>query len=172
MDESPYIDAVLKEGDYAPHKHLIENHAPLGDMEGMLNDQNGLTVAPGMSKSRNLYKITAKQGVKTVLDGHGGDEVAGYGAYRMIDMARQGRWFGLMPLVHTHTALFGENKLATWLDLFRTYGPDTKFARIIRKTINRANRMLHPKGRQVPPAFIRVRIQHLAGLLPHDAINL
>lgn len=156
MDESPYIDAVLREGAYDPHKQLITSHAPLGDMEGMLKDHNGLTVAPGMTKSRNLYKIASKQNVKVVLDGHGGDEVVGYGAYRMIDMARKGQWFRLMPLVHTHNALFGESNLTAWLDLFRTYGPDTKFARIIRKSVNRANRLFQPARQQTAPAFIRV----------------
>jgi len=152
MDESPYIDAVLSHGNYAPHKELIQSHPPLDDVEGMLRDQLGLIVAPGMSKSRNLYKIASQNDIKVILDGHGGDEVIGYGSYRLIDMARQEKWFRLLPLIYTHCSLFGENTFEAWLYYFQTYAPKTKFSRIIRKLANRIYRY----DKKKPPAFAKV----------------
>lgn len=136
MDESPYIDAVLNAGDFNNHKHLMNNHAPLGGVEDMINDQKGPIIAAGMTKSRHLYFIAARAGSKVILDGHGGDEVVGYGSLRLIDMARKGQWFQLLPLIHTHSKLIGDSRLITLLDLYKTYAPKTRFTRIIKKLGN------------------------------------
>lgn len=156
MDESPYINAVLQAGAFISHKELIEDHAPLAGVEAMIEDQKGPIIAAGMTKSRQLYPIAARVGAKVVLDGHGGDEVVGYGSYRLIDMARKGQWFRMMPLVHTHGKLIGDSRLVTLLDLYKTYGPKTRLARIIRKAGNRLVRVLHPTPPAQGPVWQRV----------------
>jgi len=137
MDESPYIDAVLQAGHYVGHKTLIKDHAPLGGIEAMIADQKGPIVAVGMTKSRQLYPVAAHSGAKVILDGHGGDEVVGYGSFRLMEMAQKGQWLRLCPLVHTHNKLFDDSLFAAMLDLYKSYGPKTRFARIIRKLGNR-----------------------------------
>jgi asparagine synthase (glutamine-hydrolysing) len=91
-----------------------------------------------------------------ILDGHGGDEVVGYGSLRVIDMARKGQWFRMLPLLHTHSKLSGDDGLATWLDLYKTYGPQTKLARIIRKIVNRLVTGRQPAPMERGPAWRRV----------------
>ncbi len=156
MDESPYIDAVLEAGIFVPHKQLIENHAPLGGIAEMTEDQKGLTIAAGMTKSRQLYFIAERAGAKVVLDGHGGDEVVGYGSFRLVDLAKQGKWLRLIPLIHTHCNLFSNNTLKTWLDLFQIHGPKTKVGRFIRKTLTRTYRTIYPSDQNNLPAFVEI----------------
>ena len=156
MDESPYIDAVLNAGHFDPHKQLIQDHAPLKGMQDMLNDQKGPVIAPGMVKSRQLYPVAQATGAKVILDGHGGDEVIGYGSYRLIDMARKSQWLRLLPVLHTHCQLLEESRLSVWLDLYRSHGPKSKMARILRKLATRLDRWRTPKADTKGPVWREV----------------
>lgn len=156
MDESPYIDAVLEAGAFSPHKQLIEAHAPLGGVEDMIEDQKGPIVAAGMTKSRQLYFIARRAGTKVVLDGHGGDEVVGYGSFRLMDMARKGQWIRLFSLIHTHNKLFETSRLSSWLALYKSHGPKTKFARIILKLGNRLIYLRNPAPPSQGPIWQRI----------------
>ena len=153
MDESLYIDAVLQAGRYVPHKILIKDHAPLEGIEDMIAEQKGPIVAAGMPKSRKLYPIAAQAGAKVILDGHGGDEVVGYGSFRLIDMARKAQWLRLLPLVHTHNKLFDDSRLAALLELYKSYGPKTRLARAIRKLGNRVSRARRPAQQRKRPVW-------------------
>ena len=152
MDESPYIDAVLHAGRYSPHKMLVKDHVPLGGAEQMIADQKGPIIAAGMAKSRQLYPVAAQTGSKVILDGHGGDEVVGYGSLRIIELARKGQWLKVLPLIHTHSKLIGDSRLATWLDLYRSYGPQNAPARMLLKLVRRVIRMR--QQRQAPTKAI------------------
>jgi len=156
MDESPYIDAVLEADQFAPHKEPVKDHAPLGGIEDMIHDQHGPIIAAGMAKSRRLYHVAANAGAKVILDGHGGDEVVGYGSYRLIELAKSGRWLRLLPVLHTHCNLIGDSRLLTALELFKTYGPKHKPARILRKLGNSLAKRRRTQDTMKNPAWQRV----------------
>lgn len=181
MDESPYIDAVLTADGFAPHKELVEDHAPLKGVDDMIRDQRGPIIAAGMAKSRKLYHVAAEAGTNVILDGHGGDEVVGYGTYRLIQMAQNGQWLRLLPVLHTHCNLIGDNRLISALDLFKVHGPKHKPARLLRKIGNRLARRQQSQNSMKDPAWRRIlsddfrtrvdlvqRYNHLA-VMSHDA---
>lgn len=161
MDESPFIDAVLKGGGFAPYKERVEDHAPLSSIGDLIRDQRGPIIAAGMAKSRRLYHVAKDGGAKVILDGHGGDEVVGYGSYRLIELAQSGHWLRLLPVLHTHCNLIGESRLASGLELFKTYGPAHKPARLLRKLLKRLTRLQQRQDSMKDPAWRRILSEDL-----------
>jgi len=91
-DERRFIDAVLGQGGFAPHFVQAGDVAPFGALDEILQVQQDLFLAPNIAVGRRLYAAARGKGVKILLDGHGGDEVAPAGFGRLAQLARQGQW--------------------------------------------------------------------------------
>jgi asparagine synthase (glutamine-hydrolysing) len=70
----------------------------------------------GAGMARLLYRTAAALGCAAVIDGHGGDEVAGHGLWHLDALAREGRWLALRRLARAHRAFAGDPEAA---DLWR-----------------------------------------------------
>lgn len=133
VDERQYIQAVLKEGSYSAHNLAIDRFAPLGLIEQIFEEQEGPYNAPGLLKARNLYRKAADDGMKVILDGHGGDEVVSYGTGRIMELASNGNWLSVASLLTTHCELSGEDPFETLLFLFALNGSKSLPKRIFRR---------------------------------------
>ncbi len=118
-DESPFIDSVLSSGGVIPHSVRPDLQNPLGDMERQFWYQDGPFLGP------NLYILwsgeniaTASAGIRVLLSGDGGDEVASRGYESLGELARRVRWIRLMREV---SALSEHFPASTW-SLLKTHG--------------------------------------------------
>jgi asparagine synthase (glutamine-hydrolysing) len=90
-DESYYIDSVLTEGTYEPHKVRADLLNPLGDLSRVLWHQDEAVFAPNLFIFRSLFECARDQGVRVLLDGDDGDVVVSEGAEYLAQLARRAR---------------------------------------------------------------------------------
>lgn len=106
LSERRFIEAVLARGGFDPVFADLGDHAPFGDFDVVLAEQEGPFLAPGVAFTRRLYRMATERGLGIVLDGHGGDEVVSHGQGRLHELARAGHWLGLWRevggIAHTH----------------------------------------------------------------------
>jgi asparagine synthase (glutamine-hydrolysing) len=95
-DERPYIEAVLSEGRYVSH-YIAADEAtyPLSSIAPMVRALDRPFAAPGISTSELLRRRLVQEGVRVVLNGHGGDEVVSRAGLYLKEMALRGEWRGL-----------------------------------------------------------------------------
>jgi asparagine synthase (glutamine-hydrolysing) len=98
LDEGPWIEAVRAAGRFdAREVDATGAHGP-----GLTADTLDRFGQPadgfGAGTARALYRAAAAAGARTVIDGHGGDEVVGHGGWHLGQLARQGRWRALWRL--------------------------------------------------------------------------
>jgi asparagine synthase (glutamine-hydrolysing) len=93
--ERPYIDAVLRSGDFAPFLIDADELSPFAGLDQALAEQDGPFQANGMAFSQTLYQTAADQGVRILLDGYGGDEVVSHGYGRLGELAKARRLLSL-----------------------------------------------------------------------------
>lgn len=122
IDERGYIKDVLARGRYQPRLLSMDHYQPLKGMSRSLRTQEGPFNSPGLQKSTLMFKAAASDGVQVVLNGHGGDEVVGYGTGRLWEMALKDQWLGLIPLVRTHSRLSNSSATQLYLQLLERYG--------------------------------------------------
>jgi asparagine synthase (glutamine-hydrolysing) len=141
----------------------MDHYQPLKGIEKLLSVQEGLTNSPGLNKSMHLYERAARDGVDVILDGHGGDEVVGYGAGRLFELANDGHWLTLIPLTRTLSKLSGSSSLALYLQLLERFGSEhnhTRAARwlirhIVRTMITQTNQNFTAWERYLAPAYVK-----------------
>ncbi|TGP24015.1 MULTISPECIES: lasso peptide isopeptide bond-forming cyclase [unclassified Mesorhizobium] len=130
MDEQPFIDAVLDR--YALDGTLIAigDYAPFAEFERILEEQQGTFLAPGLSLTRSIYRTASANGVKVLLDGHGGDEVVSQGYGYLHELAHGGRWLELWRELHGAANTYGEGMLSLYFKFLTAYGPAWRIARM------------------------------------------
>lgn len=92
-NEGPFIDAVVAQGGLDPIFIDSRDHDPVANLAEMLDEQEGPFLGYNASVSRQLYHVARANGLTTLLDGHGGDEVVSHGIGRLNELARAGRWW-------------------------------------------------------------------------------
>ena len=92
-DEAAYVAAVEAQGGLAPRHLRADTLDPLGDFDGMHEDET--FHAPGYYMHRALYRAARADGRRVFLEGTGGDLVVSHGTGYLHDLARQGRWLAL-----------------------------------------------------------------------------
>jgi len=163
MDEGPFIDSVLAKGDFVPIFVPIRDHAPFAGFETMLEEQEGIFLATGLSVSRQLYAAAADRGLRVLLDGHGGDEVVSHGYGFLKELAKSGRWVALRRELRAYADTYGEDRDRLFLTFFNNYGPGRHLQSLLR-TARRARSRLLPDNAATPhsPAWRRFVNPHFA----------
>jgi len=105
--ERPFIERLVTQGGVDPHLIAVDGHAPLGDFEHVLHAQDEIFFAPGMTRSCLLYEAAAAYGVRSLLDGHGGDEVVSQGFAHLHELAIAGRWVKLWRELGGASKIYG-----------------------------------------------------------------
>jgi len=114
FNERPFIETVLAQGGFAPI--FIPSNAlpPFAEVTAMIREQTDLFNAPNIGASRMIYHVAREAGLRVLLDGHGGDEVAPVGFTRLHELAIAGHWRslwramdGAMPETNARLKLYG-----------------------------------------------------------------
>ncbi|WP_217571527.1 lasso peptide isopeptide bond-forming cyclase [Mesorhizobium sp. GbtcB19] len=150
MDEKPFIDAVLHDNPLDATLIAVGNYAPFAEFERILEEQEGTFLAPGLSLTRDLYRIAGAKGVKVLLDGHGGDEVVSQGHGHLHELANAGRWLELWRELHSAANTYGEGMLSLYFKFLTIYGPAWRIARmraIAKRLVGRMRRGSEPVRR-------------------------
>jgi asparagine synthase (glutamine-hydrolysing) len=122
LDETGFVRAVLNGGGLAEHFVDIGPDVAFDGIGDALAEQGGMFVAPGIAVIRSLQRAAARNGVRVLLDGHGGDEVVSHGERRLHELAFQGRWPTLWRETRAIQRLHGTPMGRNYLRLFAHYG--------------------------------------------------
>jgi asparagine synthase (glutamine-hydrolysing) len=110
-NEQQYIEAVLARGRFAPIYIPADDLDPFSEIDAMLAEQGNLFLAYNLGVSRKLYQSGRANGITTLLDGHGGDEVVSQGLGRLNELAHEGRWINLWRESRGIAAIYGTSAL-------------------------------------------------------------
>tara|TARA_R110002049_G_scaffold23781_3_gene84446 strand:+ start:52578 stop:54491 length:1914 start_codon:yes stop_codon:yes gene_type:complete len=163
IDERRYINDLLAGGAYQPKQLPMDHYQPLKGMNNLLRVQEGPFNAPGLMKTSLMYQGAAQDGVKVILDGHGGDEVVGYGTGRLWELAVAGKWLALIPVSRTHSRLFSDSPIILYQQLLERFGSEHYHTRAARWFLRHFIRTFFPQNHQpifawepyVSPAFAK-----------------
>lgn len=103
-DERDYMNAALAQGGMEPHFIHGDKIGPFFDIERVLRQEDEPFHAGNLFLHWAMYEAAAAAGVSVLLDGLDGDTTVSHGAYRLVELARAGRW----PSVLRETHLLGE----------------------------------------------------------------
>lgn len=142
MDERQFIDSVLEKGGFDSHFIPVVNHAPFAEFEQILEEQEGNFLAPGLATTRGIYRAAGAEGIRVLLDGHGGDEVVSHGHGRLHELAVAGRWLELWRELRGASDIHGTSIWQMYFRFLATYGPAWRIAKIRRAAGRLGNRIL------------------------------
>lgn len=91
-DEREWINPVLAMGGLQPNWIHGEERSALMDVERIQWFVDEPLLAPNLCSSWVQYEKASEQGVRVLLDGHGGDETIGAGFNRLNELARAKQW--------------------------------------------------------------------------------
>ena len=137
--ERPYIEAVLRSGEFDPTFISADDHDPFADFQRILDEQEGPFVAPTLALSRSVPALARTLGVEVIMDGHGGDEVVSHGYGRLRELTSAGRWLELWREVSGVAALYGESPWPSYLGHLGS----TPLGRPFARAYGRGMRRLH-----------------------------
>ncbi|WP_197409522.1 asparagine synthetase B [Erythrobacter sp. YT30] len=93
--DRPHIDA-MRQTLAMEHRSLPSGaRDPFADMDDLLTALDGPCFGYGVSVSTSLFEYAKGHNLKTVLHGHGGDEIVSYGIGRLNELAAAGQWLTL-----------------------------------------------------------------------------
>jgi len=116
-DESPFINAVLAQGQVEPHFVHPDRLSPFMDLEQMMWHQDGLFVGPNLFMYwGGLYPAVQQCGVRVLLDGEDGDTTVGYGYGRLQELLWRGQ---LCEFIREIKRLAYLHKLSPWQVLWK-----------------------------------------------------
>lgn len=110
--DQPHLQAVANRTGLPIHAIPADSHDPLQDMELWLRAVDGPYLPRGQSVSMQLLPIARETGYRTLFNGHGGDEIVGYGFGRYNELARAGNWFRLWRETEAAASLYGGSRNA------------------------------------------------------------
>lgn len=132
-NERPFIEAAVARGGMDPRFIESGDHAPFEDFEQILAEQDGPFLAPILSISRQVHRRAAAEGVRVLLDGHGGDEVVSHGRGRLNELARAGRWLALWREVRAAADTYHGSPAATFAEHARRHRPMPRLEALTRR---------------------------------------
>ena len=91
-DESVFVSAVLAKGGFESHAVRADLLSPLSELERVMWHEDEVVWSPNLYMHWGLYSAAHQQGVRTLLDGDGGDQTVSHGLGYLPDLARSGRW--------------------------------------------------------------------------------
>lgn len=144
-DESDYIAAVEDRFDFKALRVDGSQVSAFSDCESIVREHDQPIPAPNIATFRRFLRtIAQEQGVRIVLDGHGGDETVSYGNGIFQELAESGRWIGLWRELGSCPELQPDRR-ATFARMVRRHG--------LRAWRRKAGRML--RGKRPRTDFVR-----------------
>lgn len=137
LSERPFIEAVVARGGFAPSFIPSSRLAHFAELDSIIDEQQDLFLAPNLACSRQIYQYAKAEGVRILLDGHGGDEVAPVGSGRLDELAAEGRWIALWRVLDSALLQPGQRKMPTYWKFLKHYGPLRKFVPAARSVCRR-----------------------------------
>lgn len=135
-DERPYIDEVLRQGNFVPHYVYGDRLGPLENVDSVYTHlDDGL--ASGNQHLVWAAKGKAREaGVRVLLDGLDGDNVVGHGLLYLKELADAGDWKGLAEESRAVARVFATTEQRhNFEDSFAD--PDTAFKRFGKARLQR-----------------------------------
>jgi asparagine synthase (glutamine-hydrolysing) len=133
FDERRYVDAVQRHHGLAVGFVPMDDFDPLGEIAELLHPLEDPVFAPGLGKLMRIYDRARADGIRVLLDGHGGDEVVSHGLGLLPELAHAGRWLELWKAAGAVGNVFGMSRGA----LFSGFLLETRPARRLRRLIPR-----------------------------------
>jgi len=90
-NERPYIEAVLAQSGFNPHFIAADDIPPFEGYSEMITQHGGPPIGPNTAAARQVYATAARDGLRVLIDGHGGDEVVSHGHGKLLDLIEAGR---------------------------------------------------------------------------------
>lgn len=109
--DAPYLEKLKNHFGLKPHELACDVHDPLRELEYSLGVLDGPYISYGHSVTSHLLGVARDIGHRTLLSGHGGDEVVGYGMGLLNELARKRQWLRLWREAPGMTALFGRSRV-------------------------------------------------------------
>lgn len=108
-DESFYINAVLKQGNFTPHYLKADQISPLSDLEKMIWHLDGAIQPGNLYINWNLYKTAQENKVRVMLDGFDGDSTVSHGKVYLLELAQAKKWFAFLREAKGYAKNFDES---------------------------------------------------------------
>lgn len=108
-DERPYINTVIAQGGITPHLVPMDDISPFRAYVEMQQHQDQPYFGTTMFLHLGLYTSVRSCGVRTMLEGFGGDSVIGHGWTYFVELARGRHWRTLYRQAH---AVAGSGRIA------------------------------------------------------------
>ena len=158
-DERNYAEAVLSK--HAPSAHFVEMNGirPLSELAGLIDGRSDMFFAPGAAKILRVLRAAADRGVATMLDGHGGDEVASHGFGRLTELARDGHWLRLLRELMGVSRTFNASPLSLLAGYYLDHGQGGRvLSRWLRKLPRGRAPLPQPAAALLNPDLARSRL--------------
>lgn len=147
-DESVHVRAMQHSRGLKVSSLPMHDFDPLLEIEPLLDPLADAVFAPGLGKLLRLYRQARADGVSTLLDGHGGDEVISHGVGLIAEYARSRHWLALWQVLHGIQNLYGQSRVKLFWQAVTAHSP-----------LKRLRRSRRAGGSVAPMAFIHVDIR-------------
>jgi asparagine synthase (glutamine-hydrolysing) len=91
-DEREYIRAIINELDVIAHRIQADEHSPLEDIDEVLWHNESPEVGNNFYLHWNMYRKAARNDVRVLFDGLGGDTTVSHGLGYLPELLLRGRW--------------------------------------------------------------------------------
>lgn len=125
-DESFYINAVLRQGDFEPHILKADSVSPLADLEKIIWHQDEAIQLGNLYINWHLYGAAQKSGVRVILDGFDGDTTVSHGTKLLLELARAKKWTKLFGEARGYAKNFDESFAALMWAYYWRFGLEPK----------------------------------------------
>jgi asparagine synthase (glutamine-hydrolysing) len=150
-DERPFMDEVLNQYRCKANFHVTDKDLAVASIErhkrypGLLYSPQGMVLGAMLDEMRDA-------GFRVLLDGTGGDELAGNGFRHLMALTRRGKWLSLSALVGEYAANY---QISPWRLFY-----DTCFKPALPAPVRALYRLLKSPMRSAPTP----------GIVPEDAL--
>lgn len=121
-NDDAHLAALQHQFDLQIREVPSDRYDPWQDMDRWLGALDGPYVSYNTSLASSLHVLAHDAGCDTILTGHGGDEIVGYGLGRLNELARAGLWWRLGREIPAASALWGYKQA----DLWRLFGSHSR----------------------------------------------
>ncbi len=161
-----YIALMKSQYDFAQVELPGECVSPLDHAEKMIAANDGPVLAYGLAANVFLYEAARHNGIKVILDGHGGDEVVSFGMGLLNELAQRGAWLQLWQATRAAAAAYGGSR-ASWLLRYLVHNRIWRSARSLQRHSVQLSR--GPSGQVRPTSLLAPDLEELAGKARYDA---
>jgi asparagine synthase (glutamine-hydrolysing) len=101
---------------------LADSFTPAMNLSRLTELEDQPFLAPGLFKTRELYKIVESKQVRVLLNGHGGDECVSHGFGRLAELAQEGKWITLAREIRATARMDNANALCLFWKYWTVFG--------------------------------------------------